>query len=150
MLELQNIKPELITRDNATWFQPLFKACFDREELWSQHLGETKYEAFHIGKQAFIFTYTIEEYTDLLTLGVHPDQRKHGLATFLLEWIIAKAPKAQKFFLDVECRNTAAISLYKKIGFEMVSIRKGYYPQSSGPAIDAYVMAYQKPPKTLS
>ncbi len=149
MLEPQNIKPEPITKDNS-WFQPLFKACFNREDPWSQHLGDTKYEAFHINKQAFIFTYTVEDYTDLLTLGVHPNQRKKGLATFLLGWVIAKAPESQKFFLDVECQNTAAIHLYRKIGFEMVSIRKGYYPQPSGLAIDAFVMTYQKPLKALS
>lgn len=144
MLERQNIKPEPITKDDAFWFQPLFKACFNRQDPWMAHLGDSKYEAFHIKKHAFIFTYTIEDYTDLLTLGVHLDQRKKGLATFLLEFIIHKAPKNQKFFLDVECKNNAAICLYKKIGFELVSIRKGYYPQVDGSAIDAFVMTYQK------
>ena len=150
MLEHQNTKPEPITKDDASWFQPLFKVCFDREELWSQHLGDHKYEAFHISKQAFIFTYTVGDSTDLLTIGVHPDQRKKGLATYLLKWVIAKAPEGQKFFLDVECQNIVAIQLYKKIGFEFVSIRKGYYPQLSAPALDAFVMAYQKLPKPLS
>jgi len=150
MLELQNIKPEPITKDDAFWFQPLFKACFDREELWSQHLGDHKYEAFHISKQAFIFTYTVDDSTDLLAIGVYPDQRKKGLATYLLKWLIAKAPEGQKFFLDVECQNIPAIELYKKIGFEFVSIRKGYYPQLSASALDAFVMTYQKLPKPLS
>lgn len=149
MSELQNIKLEPITSDDF-WFHPLFKACFNQEDPWSQHLGDTKYEAFHINQQAFIFTYTIEDYTDILTIGVHPNHRKKGFATFLLKWVMAKAPEAQKFFLDVECQNTAAISLYKKLGFKTISIRKGYYPQSLGPALDAFVMTYQKPPKALS
>lgn len=149
MLELQNIKPEPISLDDS-WFHPLFKACFNQEDPWSPHLGEAKYEAFHINKQAFIFTYSVEDYTDLLTIGVHPDQRKKGFATFLLKWMITKAPEAQKFFLDVECQNTAAINLYKKLGFEIISIRKGYYPQPSGLALDAFVMTYQKQPKALS
>ncbi len=150
MLEHQNTKPEPITKHDAFWFQPLFKVCFDREELWSQHLGDHKYEAFHISKQAFIFTYTVDDSTDLLTIGVHPDQQKKGLATYLLKWVIAKALEGQKFFLDVECQNIAAIQLYKKIGFEFVSIRKRYYPQFSAPALDAFVMTYQKLPKPLS
>jgi ribosomal protein S18 acetylase RimI-like enzyme len=70
--------------------------------------------------------------------------------TYLLKWLIAKAPEGQKFFLDVECQNIPAIELYKKIGFEFVSIRKGYYPQLSAPALDAFVMTYQKLPKPLS
>ncbi len=144
MLEHQNIKPEPITKDDASWFQPLFKICFERDDLWLQHLGDQKYEAFHINRQAFIFTYTVENYTDLLTIGVHPDQRRRGLACSLLKWMIVKAPEEQKFFLDVECENVAAIQLYKKVGFELISIRKGYYPQLSGLALDAYVMTYQK------
>jgi ribosomal protein S18 acetylase RimI-like enzyme len=149
MLELQSIKPDPISRDDAFWFQPLFEVCFNREDPWLQQLGDQKYEAFHIDRKAFIFTYTIDDYTDLLTFGVHPDQRKKGLATILLEWVIAKAPTAQNFFLDVECKNVAAIHLYKKIGFELISIRKRYYPQPFGLPIDAFVMTYQKPLKSL-
>lgn len=144
MLEPQNIKPEPITKDDAAWFQPLFKICFEREDMWLKHLRDQKYEAFHLNRQAFIFTYTVENYTDVLTIGAHPDQRKRGLAGYLLKWMIARAPEAQKFFLDVECENIAAIQLYKKVGFELISIRKGYYPQLSGSAHDAYVMTYQK------
>lgn len=144
MLERQNIKPEPITKDDAFWFKSLFKKCFDRDEAWLQHIDDQKYEAFHLNRQAFIFTYTVERYTDLLTIGVHPNQRKKGLAIFLLQWVIARAPKEQKFFLDVECQNMIAIHLYKKVGFELISVRKGYYPQLFGPALDAYVMAYQK------
>jgi len=129
MLEHQNIRPEPIIESDIEWFQTLFKSCFCRDNPWMQHLGKTKYEAFHLNKQAFIFTYTVEDYTDLLTIGVHPHQRRRGVGEFFLKWIITKAPKAQKFFLEVECENNAAISLYKKIGFELISIRKGYYPQ---------------------
>lgn len=145
MLEPQNIKPEPISESDIDWFQALFKLCFDRDDTWIEHLGKPKYEAFHLHRQAFILTYTVEDYTDLLTIGVHPDQRRKKVAASLLEWVIVQSPKAQKFFLEVECQNTAAIGLYKKIGFELISIRKGYYTQpSGGPALDAHVMTYQK------
>lgn len=144
MFVLQNIKPEPIIQSDVSWFQQLFKVCFERDDPWFQHLGKPKYEAFHLDRQVFLFTYTVEDYTDILTIGVHPSLRKRGLASFLLNWMIENAPKGQKFFLEVECQNTAAIRLYTKIGFELISIRKGYYPQNSGPALDAHVMAYQK------
>lgn len=144
MLEHQNIKPEPLTEYDSDWFQELFKMCFDRDDPWLQHLGKPKYEAFHFNRQAFIFVYTVEDYTDLLTIGVRPELRRTGLATFLLEWVIEQAPKEQKFFLEVECQNIAAINLYRKIGFEQVTVRKGYYAQPVGPALDAYVMTYQK------
>ncbi|MBP9828777.1 MAG: GNAT family N-acetyltransferase [Proteobacteria bacterium] len=149
MLERQNTKPEPIIKNDAFWFKPLFKECFGRDEAWLQHIDDQKYQAFHINKQAFIFTYTVQNSTDLLTIGVNPDQRKKGLGLSLMKWVINKAPQAQKFFLDVECQNIAAIQLYKKIGFEFISVRKGYYPQASGLALDAHVMTYQKPASLL-
>lgn len=144
MLEHLNIKPEHILETDSVWFQSLFKSCFKKEDPWIQHLGETQYGAFHLNRQAFIFTYTVENFTDLLVIGSHPDQRRKGLASVLLGWFIDQSPKGQKFFLEVECQNIAAINLYKKLGFELVSVRKGYYQQPFSQPLDAYVMAYQK------
>ena len=144
MLERQNIKPEPISKDDAPWIKPLFVECFGKEDPWFERLGDSKYEAYQLNKQAFIFTYIVVDQTDLLTIGVNKEARKQGLATKLLNWIIDKSPAGQKIFLDVECQNIAAINLYKKIGFELISVRKGYYQQDNGTAIDALVMAYQK------
>jgi ribosomal protein S18 acetylase RimI-like enzyme len=144
MLEHQNTKPAPISKDDAPWIKPLYVECFGKEDPWLERLGDCKYEAYQINKRAFIFTYIVEDQTDLLTIGVDREARKQGLATLLINWVIDKAPAGQKIFLDVECQNIAAISLYKKIGFESISIRKGYYPQNDGTAIDALVMAYQK------
>ena len=144
MSKLQNIKPELISSADATWIKPLFVECFGKEDPWLERLENSNYGAYKIDKLAFIFTCTVGDCTDLLTIGVNKSTRQQGLGTSLLKWIIAKAPSGQKIFLDVECQNTAAINLYKKIGFEFISVRKSYYPQSDGTAIDALVMGYQK------
>ncbi len=144
MLELQNIKPAPISKDDAPWIKPLFVECFGKEDPWLERLADNKYEAYQVNKQAFIFTYIVGNQTDLLTIGVDKSTRKQGLATKLLNWVIDHAPAGQKIFLDVECQNIAAINLYKKFGFELISVRKGYYQQDNGTAIDALVMAYQK------
>lgn len=143
MLEPQNIKPEPISKDDAAWFKSLFFECFDKEESWLKHLNNSKYKAFHTNKQAFIFTYTVEDQTDILTIGVAKCARNQGLALSLIDWVIVNSPRGQKIFLEVEATNLVAINLYKKSGFQQISIRKDYYQKNDGTTIDALVMSYQ-------
>lgn len=143
MLEHQTIKPAPITKDDASWYKPLYTLCFFRQDPWLENIEDPKFQAFHLNKQAFIFIQVVDTSVDILTIGVHPDFRKKGFAQLLLEYLINKAPFEQAFFLEVERTNTAAINLYKKVGFKEISIRKGYYPKVNGGAVDALVMAYQ-------
>ena len=75
---------------------------------------------------------------DVLTVGVLPEYLRQGIATnFMAElekWSISK--QAPAMMLEVGTENTAAITLYKKLGYENISTRKGYY----GPGLDAFVM----------
>jgi ribosomal protein S18 acetylase RimI-like enzyme len=144
MLELQNIKPEPITKGDASWYKPLFAACFCKEDPWLEMLGDDKYEGFHMNRQAFVFISAVDDSTDILTIGVCPEHRKKGLAKSLCEWVLNKAPIGHSFFLEVECTNVVAINLYIKLGFQEISRRRGYYPQPVGYALDAVVMRYKK------
>lgn len=144
MLELQNIKPEPILNDDVAWFKQLFFECFGKEDSWLENFEDNKYQTFHIKRQSFIVIYEVNDQTDLLTIGVAKNARKQGLATKLINWAIDIAPLGQKFFLEVECNNTAAINLYKKIGFNQISVRKNYYQKGDEDAVDALVMTYQK------
>ena len=75
---------------------------------------------------------------DVLTVGVLPQYLRQGIATqFMAElekWSISK--QAPAMMLEVGTENTAAITLYEKLGYENISTRKGYY----GPGLDAFVM----------
>ena len=75
---------------------------------------------------------------DVLTVGVLPEYLRQGIATrFMAElekWSISK--QAPAMMLEVGTENTAAITLYKKLGYENISTRKGYY----GAGLDAFVM----------
>ena len=51
-----------------------------------------------------------------------------------------KTIKAERFLLEVRVSNTAAIELYKKLGFIELSRRKDYYPTAQGRE-DAIVFA---------
>lgn len=66
---------------------------------------------------------------ELYRIAVSDDFRRRGLGEKLLSGFIEKCRSmdGEKIFLEVRSRNVPAISLYKKAGFEEISVRKGYY-----------------------
>ena len=66
---------------------------------------------------------------ELYRIAVSPDFRRKGLGEAILSDFIEKCRQldGEKIFLEVRSRNIPAISLYKKAGFEEISVRKGYY-----------------------
>lgn len=79
------------------------------------------------------------ENADINNIAVLPEERRKGIALKLMEHMEEEAVKEGAEFLHLEVRvsNEAAISLYKKLGFEFLRLRKGYY---SDPAEDGYDM----------
>lgn len=79
---------------------------------------------------------------ELLTLAVHPDQRRSGrggalVAGFLAE---ARARGAESAFLEVAAENSAATALYAACGFVPAGRRRGYYHHPDGRAEDALIL----------
>ncbi len=72
--------------------------------------------------------------THILNLTVSKYYRKNGIATELLEMIIAKCfiLNSLDIYLETRVDNIAAINLYEKHGFRRISIRKNYYKTSTG------------------
>ena len=66
---------------------------------------------------------------EILTLAVHPDARRHGIAAGLLAEAasVARAAGAASLFLEVSEANLAARALYDGAGFAMVGRRRRYY-----------------------
>mmetsp|Transcript_14050 Transcript_14050/g.36085 ORF Transcript_14050/g.36085 Transcript_14050/m.36085 type:complete len:156 (+) Transcript_14050:499-966(+) len=64
--------------------------------------------------------------TQLLELCVGKAARKQGIAAALLKHVWEAGSRGQ-MTLEVRASNIPAVSLYKKIGFETVGRRKGYY-----------------------
>lgn len=66
---------------------------------------------------------------ELLSIAVKCAERGKGLAKMLMEHCHRELAGlgAKNFFLEVKESNTAAISLYKKLGYEKIFERKGYY-----------------------
>lgn len=82
----------------------------------------------------------------LLTLCVHPDHKRKGLARKLLTLLLERAVKldAEECFLEVRQSNAPAIALYKSLGFFQIGERKNYYP-GANEREDALIMSRALP-----
>lgn len=88
----------------------------------------------------YIIFWAIGEDVQINNIAVHPAFRRLGIGEQVLRHVIEdmKFRGARLITLEVRPSNTAAISLYKKLGFKMIGIRKGYY---TFPPEDAVVLA---------
>ncbi len=75
----------------------------------------------------------------LSNIAVDPSLRRRGIGRFILEKVIESVKKKGARFLTLEVRvsNTGAISLYTKMNFKVVGVRKNYY---ANPVEDAFIM----------
>ncbi len=74
---------------------------------------------------------------DIMTIGIIPKARGLGLGQMLLEKLIshAKEQEIKKMWLEVRVSNLPAITLYKKLGFCEIGIRKEYYANNREDAL---------------
>ena len=88
---------------------------------------------------AYIVYWQIRDDVQINNVAVHPDHRGLGLGEAMMRYAIAKVRAAGAGFVTLEVRqsNTAAVTLYKKLGFEILGTRKNYYTK---PDEDAHVM----------
>ena len=77
----------------------------------------------------------IYEKVEINDLFVEEKYRNKKIASCLLEHMIKEVGNVENITLEVRVDNAIAINLYKKFGFEIVSIRKNYYKD-----IDGYLM----------
>jgi len=88
----------------------------------------------------YIIYWQIGDDAQVNNIAVHPDCRGLGLGESMMRYAIARARETGAVFMTLEVRqsNTPAVTLYRKLGFETMGVRKNYYTK---PDEDAYVMA---------
>jgi ribosomal-protein-alanine N-acetyltransferase len=87
----------------------------------------------------YIIFWKVFEDVQINNIAVHPDYRRLGIGRTVLEGVIGQMRKegVKNITLEVRPSNTAALTLYKKLGFKPLSIRRGYY---TNPDEDALVL----------
>lgn len=87
---------------------------------------------------ALLSGYFAEGEGDITSVAVDENFRRMGLAQKLIAEFIKNLPEnTENIFLEVRENNTPAINLYKKCGFEKLSLRKNFY---ANPCENAVVM----------
>ena len=93
--------------------------------------GETV--AGYIGSQ------TVMDESDMMNVAVHPHYRKQGIATALIVGLVEELRKrgSRCLTLEVRASNENAISVYRKLEFREVGLRRNYY---RNPREDALIL----------
>jgi len=107
-------------------------------EIYKKH-SCSKVAVFEGGIIGYICTsYHLHE-ANIMDLAVHPDQRRRGVATLLMNEAIAELKKKGCVFLYLKVRvsNEAARKFYESFEFRVEGVRKKYYDD---PEEDALLM----------
>jgi ribosomal-protein-alanine N-acetyltransferase len=88
---------------------------------------------------AYIIFWHIRDDVQVNNIAVRPDCRGLGLGEALMRFAIDKVRNVGASFMTLEVRasNKPAVTLYQKLGFEVLGTRKSYYTK---PDEDACVM----------
>ena len=85
----------------------------------------------------FILSVLVVDELCIHDLAVLPAFQRQGIAHCLLETTLKQARKrgAHNAYLEVRSKNNPAIGLYKRLGFQIQSVRKEYYRNDNDDAL---------------
>lgn len=117
----------------------LHRACFPSKPWTAQDFADLKKSGCDIiaSQNGFIVYRAVADEAEILTIGVHPDARRGGIASAML--VVAeqdlRTRGIKKLFLEVAENNVPARKLYERAGFHQIGIRPKYYD-----GVDAIMM----------
>jgi len=143
---------------DAAHFANIHRLCFEdpwAEESFRTLLADPPVYGYISGEdpvQSCLLVREIMGEAEVLTLATMPLARRKGLGSYLLEEAIqkAKARGVRSFFLEVAETNRPALALYRKVGFQKVGKRPGYYASKHGPAVSALILRRDLNPEPVS
>ena len=117
------------------------KESFKRPWSFASFLFELKnpFSFFHVLEKdkkviGYFILWDMGEEFHLANIAIKEQERGKGYAKILLEKIleIAKKENKERIRLEVRMSNERAIKIYRKFGFKMKGILKGYYGDEDG------------------
>ena len=87
----------------------------------------------------YIGSQTVLDESDMMNVAVHPDYRRQGIGEKLVSALVdaLKEKGSHCLTLEVRASNENAISLYRKLDFQQIGLRKNYY---HNPKEDALIL----------
>lgn len=124
----------------------LEKVCFS--DPWSENSIASELDnelscwlvAIEEGKLAgYVGSQTVLDGSDMMNIAVAPEYRRKGIAEALVVALVAELKKRKSIclLLEVRASNIPAITLYEKLSFVQVGLRKNYY---RNPKEDALIL----------
>ncbi len=114
--------------------EPLSQHQWSESEL-TQHLlfedNKSLFVTHEMELISFVCYRSIDHIIEIIYLETHSRYRGLGLMSDLLKLLIEQNNQSQ-IWLDVHEHNSAALSLYKKLGFIKNGYRKAYYRDGGG------------------
>src|SRR5215207_7143491 len=77
----------------------------------------------------------------LMNVAVHPEQRRRGVATDMIERLFEEAGAGSRFTLEVRISNGPAIAMYERFGFRSAGRRRRYYHDNGEDALIMWLEA---------
>lgn len=127
------IDPAIDPTIGQAWDAPAFERLLQQKSV--QAFGTS---------HGFILLQTVAEEAEILTLAVHPDARRAGLARALIGEA-QKTLRAARIFLEVAQDNRPARALYAGMGFVECGRRAAYYKRPDGARVDALILQLETP-----
>ncbi len=117
----------------------LHKVCFPNKPWSASDFADLKKSGCDIiaSQNGFVVWRVVADEAEIITIGVHPDARKSGIASAMLAIIENDIKKrgGKKIFLEVAENNEPARKLYEANGYKKIGVRPKYYD-----GIDAILM----------
>lgn len=130
----------LIEKDcfSLPWSEKSFKESLERDDTLFL-VCEEQIVSKNVAVTGYIGMYLSFDEGNITNVAVSPSYRKKGYGEALVSAAkeIAKEMQIEKIFLEVRASNIPAISLYEKMGFESLGVRKNFYEH---PQEDASIM----------
>ncbi len=119
--------PSVVEIERMSFSTPWSETSFYNEIY--NHRSIAKVAALGEDVVGYVCTKQVADEGHILNLAVHPDYRRRGIATALVENILEelKVNACRFLYLEVRISNYTARKLYESFGFKVVGVRKGYY-----------------------
>ncbi len=125
------------------------KVCFSNPWTADTFLGEIQNKSIsfplaiiHLEDRkiiGYIIFWLIGNEAQINNVAIHPDYQGKGYGELAMRYVVEhlRESGAELVTLEVRTSNRPAIALYRKLGFQIIGIRKDYY---TNPVEDAYLM----------
>ena len=77
----------------------------------------------------------------LMNVAVHPERRRRGVATDLIERLFEEAGAGSRCTFEVRVSNSPAIEMYRRFGFRSAGRRRRYYHDNGEDALIMWLEA---------